>query len=190
MYVWSHDRRDEMMAAIERAVGIWEGLRDHSMEAYKAHGTLSVMLTQLKQHQAMRQAQQTFAVAAATFPSNGVMEDPNVAPEHSAAMTLGMLSTGALTPNSASLFDTRPYPSSMGNILNDVPQQQSSGLTPQYSGGIASGPENAPSPFSSLFGPSVGFQNMDLPATNSIDWVSALNVPASSFGSFFTDNSC
>lgn len=170
MYVWSHDRRDEMMAAIERAVGIWEGLRDHSMEAYKAHGTLSVMLTQLKQHQAMRQAQQSFAVAAATFPSNGVMEDPNVAPEHSAAMTLGMLSTGALTPNSASLFDTRPYPNSMGNILNDVPQQQSSGLTPQYSGGIASGPENAPSPFSSLFGPSVGFQNMDLPATNGIDW--------------------
>lgn len=170
MYVWSHDRRDEMLAAVERGVEIWEGLRDQSMEAYKAHATLSVMVTQLKQHQAMRQAQQSFAVAAATFPANGVGEDPNVAPEHSAAMTLGMLSTGALTPNTASLFDNRPYPSSIGNILNDAPQQQSSGLTPQYSGGVGNGPENAPSPFSSLFGTSIGFQSMELPPNNNVDW--------------------
>ncbi|OCK77609.1 hypothetical protein K432DRAFT_407162 [Lepidopterella palustris CBS 459.81] len=172
IYVWSHDRRDEMMAAIERAVGIWDALKDHSMEAYKAKGTLTAMLKQLKQHQAMRQAQQNFGAAAASFQTNGVMDDPNVAPEHSAAMTLGMLSTGALTPNSANMFDNRPYPASMCNILNDMSQpQQSSGLTPQYGGGIGnSAPENAPSLFSSLFGPSLGFQNMDLPSTNNIDW--------------------
>ncbi|KAF2465081.1 uncharacterized protein BDR25DRAFT_92825 [Lindgomyces ingoldianus] len=171
VYLWSHDRRDEMLDAIEVAVGIWDVLKDHSMEAYKAHATLSVMLQQLKQHQAMRQAQQSFSSAPSTaFPAPNPMDDSNVAPEHSAAMTLGMLSTGGLTPNSANMFDTR-YPASIGNLLNDpVPQQPSSGLSPNFGAGATSGPENAPSPFSNLFGSSIGFQSMDLPSTDNIDW--------------------
>lgn len=171
VFVWSHDRRDEMIAALERAVGIWEGLRDNSMEAYKAHATLNVMINKLKSHQTMRQAQQGFA---AGFPTTGSMDDPNVAPEHSAAMTLGMLSTGALTPNTANIFDTKPYPASMGNILNDVSQpQQPTGLTPQYSGGVGNGISNvaSPSAFSNIFGPS--FQNyLEMPTGNAtVDWV-------------------
>ncbi|KAF2258820.1 hypothetical protein CC78DRAFT_477265 [Lojkania enalia] len=170
-YVFAPNRRDEMLAAIDTAVGIWDGLKDHSMEAYKAHATLSVMLNQLTQHQAMRQAQQSFPVAASSsLTGTNPMDDANVAPEHSAAMTLGMLSTGGLTPNSANIFDTR-YPASMANLLNDpMAQTQSTGLTPQYSGGVTTGPENAPSPFSNLFGANVGFQNIDLPSTSSIDW--------------------
>lgn len=161
-----------MLDAIETAVGIWDGLKDGSMEAYKAHATLSVMLNQLKQHQQMRQAQQSFSSASsATFGNPSPMDDANVAPEHSAAMTLGMLSTGGLTPNSANMFDTR-YPASMANLLNDpVSQGQSTGLTPNY-GGVSAGPDNAPSPFSNLFGANMGFQGMDLPSTNNIDWVS------------------
>ncbi|KAF2807022.1 uncharacterized protein BDZ99DRAFT_90074 [Mytilinidion resinicola] len=172
IYVWSQDRRDEMMAALERAVGIWDSLKDHSMEAYKAHGLLNATLEQLRRHDTLRKSQQNFSGAAGTFPSNGLMEDPNVAPEHSAAMTLGMLSTGGLTPNPGNPYESRPYPASMGNILNDV-SNQPSGLTANYNGGLGnpqSGPENAPSPFSSLFGPSLGFQNIDLPSTNNIDW--------------------
>ncbi|KAF2203549.1 hypothetical protein GQ43DRAFT_258364 [Delitschia confertaspora ATCC 74209] len=170
-YRWNHDRREEMLAAIETAVGIWEGLKENSMEAYKAHATLSVMLSSLKQHQAMRQSQQAFSTLP-PFTTTRPMEDPNVAPEHSAAMTLGMLSTGGMTTGSANMFDTR-YPASIGNLLNDpVPQQQSSGLTPQYNGPTnpGSGPENAPSPFSSLFGSNFGLQNMELPPTTNIDW--------------------
>jgi hypothetical protein len=180
MYIWSQDRRDEMMAAIQGAVAIWDGLKDHSMEAYKAHALLNTTLEQLQRHQAaLHQAQQGFASTTNAFSTNGMMEDPNVAPEHSAAMTLGMLSTGGLTPSPGNAYESRPYPASMGNILNDVPQQ-ASGLTPQYNGGIGnlqSGPENAPSPFSSLFGPSLGFQNIDLPSTNNIDWVSFHTSP-------------
>jgi len=172
--LWTHDRRDEMISALETAVGIWEGLKDQSMEAYKAHATLSVMLTSLKQGQMMRQSQSFSAVPPFT---SATMEDPNVAPEHSAAMTLGMLSTGGLTPNSANMFETR-YPASIGNLLNDPIPQQSSGLNSQFNGigaGVSTGPENAASPFSTLFGGVPGgFQNMDLPSTTNIDWVSQL----------------
>jgi len=167
MYYWSEQRRNEMIEAIETAVGIWDGLKDHSMEAYKAHGTLSVMLNELREHQSTRQQQQGFS-AGSTFPTSTAMDDSNVAPEHSAAMTLGMLSTGGLTPNSANLFDTR-YPASMANLLNDPTPQPPSGLTPNF-GATTSGPDNAAGPFSNLFGG--GFQSMDLPSADNIDWVS------------------
>ena len=176
IYSWPHDRRDEMLDALETAVGIWEGLKDHSMEAFKAHSTLNVMLTQLKKHQATRQAQQSFSSGSGSnFATTSPMEDPNVAPEHTAAMTLGMLSTGGVTPNSANMFDNR-YPASMANLLNDPIPQQSSGLTPNYGGVATTGAENAASPFSNLFGASIGFQNMDLPSTDNIDWVSSKNL--------------
>jgi hypothetical protein len=173
IYSWNADRVDEMLDAIETAVGIWEGLKDHSMEAYKAYTTLSVMLSQLKKDRTTRQAQGSFS-SASTFPTNTPMDDANVAPEHSAAMTLGMLSTGGMTPNSANIFDQR-YPASMANLLNDPMPQQPTGLTPNYGGSTTNGPgvvENAPSPFSNLFGANL-FQNLDLPPTDSINWVRA-----------------
>jgi hypothetical protein len=168
-HLWSRDRRGEMLDAIETAVGIWEGLKDQSMEAYKAHATLSVMLTQLKQHRAMRQTQQGFSSgSAASFPPASAMDDSNVAPEHSAAISLGMLSTGGMASSSANMFDPR-FQTSMPNILNENLVQPSSGLAPNF-GGV----ETAPSPFSNLFGGGMGFQNMELPNTdsNNIDWVS------------------
>jgi len=151
----------------------FESLQTGQQGIQNNYAKLQATLEQLQRHRAaLRQAQQGFTSTTNAFSTNGMMEDPNVAPEHSAAMTLGMLSTGGLTPNPGNPYESRPYPASMGNILNDVPQQPS-GLTPQYNGGIGnpqSGPENAPSPFSSLFGPSLGFQNIDLPSTNNIDW--------------------
>ncbi|KAL6168193.1 hypothetical protein ACJQWK_05850 [Exserohilum turcicum] len=166
---WSSDRVDEMLEAIEIAVGIWEGLRDHSMEAYKAHTTLSVMLEQLKKHRGAKQAPSGFQAASSAYPAMAQMEDANVAPEHSAAMTLGLLSTGGMTPN-ANMFDQR-YPAGMANLLNDPVSQPSTGLTPQYSQATsgAAGTENAPSPFSNLFGANL-FQNLDLPPTDNINW--------------------
>jgi hypothetical protein len=170
MHMHSSDRIDDMLDAIETAVGIWDGLKDHSMEAYKAHTTLSVMLAQLKKDRLSRQSQGSFSSAASMFPVNATMDDANVAPEHSAAMTLGMLSTGGISSNSANMFEQR-YPASMANLLNDPTPQQSTGLTPQFNAGT-SGPgvvENAPSPFSNLFGANL-FQNLDLPPVDSINW--------------------
>lgn len=168
MHIWSSERLNEMLEAIETAVSIWDGLKDHSMEAYKAHATLSVMLEQLRQNRPTRQAPNGFQAASSVYPAMAPMDDANVAPEHSAAMTLGMLSTGGMTPNSANMFDQR-YPASMATLLNDPMPQQSTGLTPQYNG-AGNAPETAPSPFSNLFGASL-FQNMDLPPTDSLNWV-------------------
>ncbi|KAJ5059272.1 hypothetical protein J3E74DRAFT_465866 [Bipolaris maydis] len=165
---WSSDRVDEMLDAIQIAVGIWDGLKDNSMEAYKAHATLSVMLEQLKKHRATKQAPNGFQAASSTYPITQ-MEDANVAPEHSAAMTLGLLSTGGMTPN-ANMFDQR-YPAGMANLLNDPVSQPSTGLTPQYNQpmGGPTGAENVPSPFSNLFGANL-FHNLDLPPTDNINW--------------------
>lgn len=169
MQVWGMDRRDEMLEAIEVAVSIWEGLKEHSLEAYKAHTTLSVMLDQLKKGRPARQAPNGFQAASSTFPIMAPMDDAHVAPEHSAAMTLGMLSTGGMTPNSANMFEPR-YPASMANLLNDPMAAPSTGLTPQLGASSSSGgPDNVSSPFSNLFGANL-FQNLDLPPTDSINW--------------------
>lgn len=173
-FAWNDDRQNEMVDAIETAVGIWEGLKDGSMEAYKAHQTLRVMLGQLKEHHATKQQQRGFSAASSAFPAPSTMDDSNVAPEHSAAMTLGMLSSGGMTPNSANMFETR-YPASIANLLNDPAPQQANNLNPQFNGATG-GAENAPSPFSNLFGAAVGFQNVDLPPTDSIDWVCTTRI--------------
>jgi hypothetical protein len=152
-------------------VTIWEGLKDASMEAYKAHATLSVMLNQLKADRPPRQPQHNgFQAATSAYPRPSPMDESNVAPEHSAAMTLGMLSTGGMTPNSANMFDQR-YPASMANLLNDPMPQQSTGLTPNYNGATSGmGMETSPNPFSNLFGANL-FQNLDLPPTDNLNWV-------------------
>jgi hypothetical protein len=172
-YSWNDGRHSEIIDAIETAVGIWDGLKDGSMEAYKAHSTLRVMLSQLKEH-ATRRQHQGFSAASSAFTGTNSMDDANVAPEHSAAMTLNMLSTGGMTP-SANMFETR-YPASMANLLNDPSpvQQPIGGLTPGYNG-VMSGAENAPTPFSNLFSSGIGLQNMDLPPTDNIDWVCSPN---------------
>jgi hypothetical protein len=171
MHLWSSEKIDEMLDAMETAVNIWEGLKDASMEAYKAHATLSVMLNQLKADRPPRQPQHNgFQAATSAFPQPSPMDESNVAPEHSAAMTLGMLSTGGMTPNSANMFDQR-YPASMANLLNDPMPQQSTGLTPNYNGATSgTGMENSASPFSNLFGANL-FQNLDLPPTDNLNWV-------------------
>lgn len=171
VHTWSSDQLDEMLAAEEMAVSIWETLKDHSMDAYKAHATLSVMVNQLKNDRMIRQAQQVFPSATPTFPATAAMDDANVAPEHSAAMTLGMLSTGGITPSSSNVFEQR-YPASMANLLNDTPPQQPTGFGTSYNGVLNNGTglESTPGPFSNLFGINL-FQNLDLPPTDNVNWV-------------------
>lgn len=171
------ERRAQMMAAIEQSLGIWDTLRDQSMEAFKAHGILNAMLTKLRSHEAQlrQQGGGGFTGATTAFPAmNGVAaDDANVAPEHSAAMTLGMLSTGALTPNSANMFAAYPEQSAgtQSQPLTTAPGYMSGTGTGGASATDA-GPVNAPSPFSSLFGgPGLGFQDLGMTNAN-IDWVS------------------
>lgn len=82
MYVWGRSRRDEMMAAVKRSKAIWDELRDESMEAWKASGMLEVMLG--KMNIGMSSAENS--TGAPGFAAHDEKQ--------SAAMTLGLLSSG------------------------------------------------------------------------------------------------
>ncbi|KAI9790179.1 MAG: hypothetical protein M1816_005379 [Peltula sp. TS41687] len=172
------ERRTEMLQALEKSNAIWQELQDQSMEAYKANKTLTVMLRKLKNVFVNGNAKAPDRASPFSFASLGGIggneRTPNFAsedikPEHSAAMTLGMLSSGGVTSNAAAaaaLFD-RGYQStpSRNLVLGNSP-----GFTPNYitdPTNSVSGDINA-----SLFA-GLGQQGnnlMDMPAT--FDWVS------------------
>lgn len=207
------DRRENMMRALDHCITIWESVRGDSMEAYKASVGLRVMVEKLKAHQSCmqqqrqqqqqnpatsNQAQQPYASRPAPgfglFPGGTISEfskaDDDLPPEQSAAMTLGMLSSGGMSPNFAmSAAGLNPgmtggpsmgtsdgkssYPASMAGLLNEPMQGERTGLTPQYSGPETSGIgiNGAASPFSQMFGAGGGLTSMDGMGAD-IDWVS------------------
>lgn len=173
MYTWALERRETIFASLERAVTVWDALKDQSMEAYKASATLGVMLEKLRNHAALRaQLAENFSFQKS---GGGVAPDGTVvAAEHSAAMTLGMMSTGGMTPHTLTMFD-RGY---MGPRTGMTPQP--SGGLGVGSGGDAMGPIDAQSPFSGMFGTGIGaFSGMEMPMMN-MDWVRLASVCSTS----------
>ena len=171
MYTWGLERRPDMIRAIEVSNNIWKETKDQSMEAYKASTVLTVILKKLqcsRNSAGIRPPQNPFP-----FPGmgNGTDGQPFGAPaeekpEHSAAMTLGMLSNGGMTPNSAALFNGA-FPSNGGGNTS-IGDMQPSGLTPGYSTEqSANGIPSAPSPLSFF---SNGAFGGDMPPAN-LDWV-------------------
>ena len=180
MYTWGLEKRGEMMQALEVSKDIWYGLRDQSMEAFKASGILTVMhekLELMRTQSKKRRAQNVFPFPSMTKGLNGVPaftppEDEK--PEHSAAMTLGMLSSGGMTPNPTTMYSAG-FPASPGGDTN-MGNAQHAGMMPNYSleqstNGVAS----APSPFSFLTNPN---GPTDMPPTI-LDWVSSTKSPLS-----------
>ena len=193
--VYFEDRRDEMLTAVEHCITIWDAVREQSMEAYKASVALRVMFEKLKAHQSQQatlkqlppnqQAQGANQIPRGhprfgAFP-NGVFQDvgpDDLPPEQSAAMTLGMLSSGGMSPNSnfnmnigqtSTGAEKQNFPASMAGLLND-PMTERTGLTPSYSGPDSSGMNGAASPFSQMFGQASNFMGMD-GVGGDIDWV-------------------
>ncbi|KAK5694249.1 hypothetical protein LTR97_009871 [Elasticomyces elasticus] len=210
---YAEDRREEMLRAVDYCITIWDSLKGQSMEAYKASVTLRVMAEKLKDHQRIMrtlgspgQGQPQSGVPAVQAlpnqykttqgPKYGIFANGEVAgfqeddmpPEQSAALTLGMLSSGGMSPNanfaggmpigqmgSGADKQQNGYPSSMAGLLNE-PAMERTGLTPQYSGpegstmGMLAGPA---SPFSQMLaGVSNGggnFMGMD-GLGGDIDW--------------------
>ena len=184
------------MRTIEHCITIWESVREHSMEAYKASVALKVMVEKLKALQSNQVAPQgpPGPKRAPNFGmfTNGAMADfgkvDDLAPEQSAAMTLGMLSSGGLSPGfgMGGTSGAQPvqsneakaqFPAGMAGLFNNPVQPEPTGMTPQYSGpepaGMAAANSNgAASPFSQMFGQfGNGFTGMDGIGTD-IDWVS------------------
>ena len=174
MYTWGSERREDMIRALEVSQGIFRETRDESMESYKASEILTVMLEKLKfrrDQKNNRPPQGTFpGFAGALVPgldsSTAFGHQVEEKPEHSAAMTLGMLSHGGMTPSSAALFNGTFPPGSNNNAsMNDL---QPSRIAPSYPlEQTVNGPASAPSPFSFL---ASGNPMVDMPSVD-LDWV-------------------
>ena len=98
------------LAAVEQSLRLWDSMKEDSHEALKATGVLTAMVQVLREQDAkLRNNRPYNGQSFSSSNSSASPEDSKLAPEHSAAMTLGMLSSGgALTPN-PSLFGSSTY---------------------------------------------------------------------------------
>lgn len=187
-HFWTREQRLEMIRYLELTREIWSGLGHTSMEAVKATSILDIMLAKIKRPS----GEPVIATNHPLFPGSDDMH-----PEHSAAMTLGMLSGGVSpSPNTATtVFDAVRSPGGTvypafdlgghGNNVNSIGSSggSGSGMTPDFSGAggdllFGGGDPGAgpASPFTSMFGSmgggvggGVGGANMDF--TSGLDWV-------------------
>ncbi|KAK6440999.1 hypothetical protein LTR95_002782 [Oleoguttula sp. CCFEE 5521] len=208
------DRRDAMMRAVEHCITIWESVREQSMEAYKASVALRVMVDKLK-HLQLLQTQQISSAAVATtglldhhgvpnhnvsrgavyglFPNGSAagMGADDLPPEQSAAMTLGLLSSGGMSPGPGfslqnlaaeaqqqSQQRSAGYPVGMNGLLNAEPVNDRTGYPDGYGSGLTPGADvlagdgGPASPFSQMFGAGGfgGFGGLDAMGGGDIDW--------------------
>ena len=176
MYMWGSDRRSDMIRSLEVSLEIWKETQDQSMEAYKASTVLTIML---KKMQSSRPQQGRGAQNLLPFPGISNGNDGNQAfgsapaeekPEHSAAMTLGMLSSGGMGNNGATQFNAA-FPSTTGDA-NMSNMQTTPGFLPNFgmdtNGALAASPLN-------FFGGAL-LPGMDTSSGDAnIDWVCILS---------------
>lgn len=171
---WELEQRKEMMQSLERANAIWQELRDQSIEAYKANETLTIMLRKLKNTCTNGT---TRAPDTTPFFFGGLGESGNegtlnftpgdIKPEHSAAMTLGMLSSGGVTSNQGATMFDRGYQSTPSR---NIDMSNSPGPMPNYT---ADPTNSVPGDITASFYTGLGQAGnnlMDMPAN--FDWVS------------------
>lgn len=128
-YAWGRERREEILAAVQRSKDIWDELRDETMEAWKASGVLGVMLSGLQR-------------GPEATPLTPAFEPQDE--KQSAAMTLGLLSSGMTPINQGPQFndvplkgpetplpalggfgaETAPGASSLFNMFGQMPDMQ------------------------------------------------------------------
>ena len=162
-YFWTPTQRQDMLQSLEISQQIWNESAEESMEAYKASNILKIMLETIKTPKASKPHDPATTEVFAQF------DQDNLKPEHSAAMTLGMLS-GGLSPNSAAIFNNMGqsprgtfYPNNYDITMGET--SSSTGLTPNFpmdpSNPFAL--NNMPSPFSAFgnTGAGTGFENLD-----------------------------
>lgn len=94
---WTQEQRAEMIFKLQTTRDIWHGLADESVEAEKASNIIRIMLDKIKNPKASGTAK-----LDKDSPGSGAVAygfgQGGLKPEQSAAMTLGMLSTGIPLP--------------------------------------------------------------------------------------------
>ncbi|EAW20173.1 putative C6 transcription factor [Aspergillus fischeri NRRL 181] len=149
---WGRERRQEMIIALQRSREIWDELREESLEAWKAAGILGVMLAKLNLG---------FPDSNATAPAFEPQDE-----KQSAAMTLGLLSSGINAANSGS-----PAFNETGFKVSETPSAPGAfGSTAEVPGAL--------SPFSTMFGQMPDMQlNLDWDSWDTYIQSSNLDIP-------------
>ncbi|KAF2674450.1 hypothetical protein BT63DRAFT_449441 [Microthyrium microscopicum] len=159
--VYDANTRANKIAALEQSLRMWDSVKEESMEAFKAVAALTAMLTLLREQDSkLRNKLQPYAAQA--FASNSATpEDSKLAPEHSAAMTLGLLSSGQPLGTPANTFSPNPYDLSSTSASMAPQQFMTTGIADNI-------PTNAAAPFTNLFGAAGNFPALDIP--QNLDW--------------------
>lgn len=196
LYTWGLERRSDMIQALELSNAIWSETREESIEAYKASEILTMMLKKLKycgNQVNTQQAPSPFLYpnvpngSEGNQPYGSQQQQTEEKPEHSAAMTLGMLSNGGMTPNNSTpnIFNTNFSPLSNNPMSIGGETQSPTGLTPsgysidQTTNGIL---QQIPVPFTFLGN---GNPIMEMPPSK-LDWVSSSSAVIIHFPKFET----
>lgn len=153
LYFWTPEQHAEMISSLEAVKDIWKTMAQESVEAFKAGNILELMLKKIKNPSPQTQEAEPMKPDLNLF---GNFDSADMQPEHSAAMTLGMLSSG-LTPSYQSPGGTN-YPPP------DISADAGTGLTPSFQGDGLPGISNAASPFSM-------FNAGDMALDQTLDWV-------------------
>ncbi|KAI1172400.1 fungal-specific transcription factor domain-containing protein [Nemania sp. FL0916] len=155
---WTPQQRQDMFRILEEVRDIWSNLKQESVEAFKAWNILRIMLEKIKTPEPpIADMGETTNQVNNLF---GNMETSEMQPEHTAAITLGMLS-GGMTPNGS-------YQTPGGTTYSNVDLDTNMGLStvPDFQPDIGA-ISNAASPFS-MFTNLGNSSNMNL--DQNFDW--------------------
>lgn len=173
LHFWGREQRQEMIGSLELTRDIWKGLADISMEAVKASNIIEVMLTKIKSSGAANEPRDPLERQANTVSAE-------LPPEHSAAMTLGILSGGAIS---------RP-PAAFGQASMGMPYGGAPNLGPNTANGssnLSIGQDVGSATAPDFSNPMLGFDGVQSPLsmfdnmasssinfTGGFDWVRML----------------
>lgn len=178
---WTSEQRAEMVKSLEVTRDIWKGLADESMEALKAFKVLEIMLDKINGTQSSGYPASATEIPTMTR-APGVSDSAQETwPDHSAAMTLGMLSSGIDASPTSSTHVAQHLDGPTYSLLNmnvgadpatSGTSSLSTGLAPDYLSDTMDGIGET-SPFSSLFVDGMGNSALDF--TTNFDWNSFEN---------------
>ncbi|SPQ18922.1 f7c43f77-852b-4352-a2f1-027f7165fedd [Thermothielavioides terrestris] len=158
-HFWSREQRQEMIVSLELTRDVWKQLADISMEAVKASNTLEIMLAKIKGSGGADGPTSPVERTSASGPL-GATGLTALEPEHSAAMTLGMLSEGAMPGSPATLGGPQMSAGAPYGTLNPSSDPSNTGPGPSTGPGTNMGAGAAAYEFSN---PMLGFDGGQSP---------------------------
>jgi hypothetical protein len=129
-FLWTPEEQVQMLDTLESTLEIWRGLSDTSIEAFKAYKVLDLMLEKIKQPGNPSELNQASAPQK-DMPFASPYDTSEMRPEHSAAMTLGMLS-GSMSPDGGSMVNSLPRPNPNDFMGMDLGMGMGGGMTPDF----------------------------------------------------------